>query len=98
DRPAHRPSDWLRRQRSLPAARDLSFFENNPMTLTVLGDFVTFCAYQAIPAAMVYAYYRTPAERRIHSLRPLVWLYAAFIVLCGLTHIASVINVFRGYY
>ncbi len=50
--------------------------------LHICSDIAIFCAYAAIPTALLYFILR----RVDVPLRGIVWLFAAFILSCGITH------------
>src|SRR5262245_64256671 len=52
------------------------------------SDFLIFAAYFAIPAA-IWLFLR---QRRDIELKPLAILFAAFIFLCGLTHLVQMLT------
>jgi PAS domain-containing protein len=56
--------------------------------LHIASDLAIFGAYMAIPASLAWALRR----RRDLPLRPVVWLFVGFILLCGLTHLVEAIS------
>lgn len=60
----------------------------------VLSDGLIFLAYFSIPIALVYFSRKRPNSR----LNPFLWLFAAFILACGITHLMDVITLWRPYY
>lgn len=51
----------------------------------IISDFLIFVAYACIPLSLVYFAFR----RRDIALRGVVWLFVAFILSCGLTHLVD---------
>jgi diguanylate cyclase (GGDEF)-like protein len=62
--------------------------------LHVGGDILTTIAYLIIPAALFYLVRR----RSDLAFNRVFMLFAAFILLCGLTHMVSMLNVWHGFY
>jgi len=62
--------------------------------LHIASDLAIFGAYMAIPASLAWALRR----RRDLPLRPVVWLFVGFILLCGLTHLVEAIIFYRPVY
>lgn len=62
--------------------------------LHVGGDILTAAAYLIIPAALFYLVRR----RSDLAFNRVFILFAAFILLCGLTHMVSILNVWHGFY
>lgn len=60
----------------------------------IASDLAIFGAYMAIPASLAWALRR----RRDLPLRPVVWLFVGFILLCGLTHLVEAIIFYRPVY
>ncbi|PTE20449.1 hypothetical protein C5F48_17455 [Cereibacter changlensis JA139] len=58
------------------------------------SDLLIFLAYAAIPFALMQVLRRRPDIR----YRKLVALFAAFILLCGLTHLVSIVTLWVGVY
>jgi PAS domain S-box-containing protein len=58
------------------------------VTLHAGSDFLIFAAYFAIPVA-IWIFVR---KRPTLPLQNLAWLFAAFILLCGLTHIINLVT------
>ena len=62
--------------------------------LHVGGDVLTVGAYFAIPPAFLIL----RRHRRDLALDKIMLLFAAFIFLCGVTHLLGMINIWHGYY
>lgn len=58
------------------------------VTLHAGSDFLIFAAYVAIPIG-IWIFLQ---KRKEAPLRPIAWLFVAFILLCGLTHIVNLIT------
>lgn len=58
------------------------------------SDFLTFAAYFAIPAG-IFLFLR---QRPDLPLRPVAWLFIAFICLCGLTHLVAIFTLWNPVY
>jgi PAS domain S-box-containing protein len=58
------------------------------VTLHAGSDLVIFAAYLAIPVG-IFIFLQ---QRKEAPLRPIAWLFVAFILLCGLTHIVNLIT------
>ncbi|MBK8268920.1 MAG: response regulator [Planctomycetes bacterium] len=56
--------------------------------LHVFSDLGIWLAYSAIPAALLYFCLK---RRRDLPFQPIFWLFASFIILCGLTHLVEAI-------
>jgi PAS domain S-box-containing protein len=56
------------------------------LALQVSADAVIAAAYFSIPVALVYFVRR----RENLAYKPVFWLFAAFIMLCGMTHLSSI--------
>ncbi len=70
------------------------FHETDLITLHVVSDFLIAAAYFSIPVALVYFVRKRPDI-------PFHWMYlffAAFILLCGTTHIFSIIAIWHAVY
>lgn len=69
---------------------------NDPLMifLYVMSDLTTFFSYFAIGLSLLLAT-RVPPERVRPSMR---LLFGAFIFLCGLSHLTSVVTLFSGVY
>ncbi len=65
-------------------------FTQTPILFWVLiwGNLLIFIAYQLIPAALLYLVWK----RKDIMFTPIFWLFAAFIVLCGIHHLIHVIT------
>ena len=59
-----------------------------------LGDAVTALAYLAIPVALARFLHLRPD----FEFKGIFWLFAAFIVLCGTTHILDLITIWAPVY
>jgi len=60
------------------------------------ADLVTFLAYVAIPALVAYVYYKGELSA-VGSAFPGLWrLAAAFVGLCGLSHLGNYLEVWYG--
>lgn len=64
------------------------------MLMHVGGDALTVLAYFTIPAALVYLV----RKRDDLQFDRIFILFAAFIFLCGVTHLMAMINIWHGYY
>lgn len=64
------------------------------ITLHAASDFLTFCAYSAIPVAI----WIFVSKRKDLELKPLARLFAAFILWCGLTHLFGLITLWYPVY
>jgi len=64
------------------------------LLLHVGGDLMTLVAYFTIPPAMLV--FRK--KRKDLKFDWLLILFAAFIFLCGITHLMGLINIWQGYY
>lgn len=62
--------------------------------LHVMGDVLTATAYFVIPLALVYLV----KKRTDLAFNWIFMMFAAFIFLCGVTHLISLINIWQGYY
>ncbi|WP_430009903.1 GGDEF domain-containing protein [Methylophaga lonarensis] len=62
--------------------------------LHVTGDALTVIAYFVIPTALVYLV----NKRADLAFNWIFIMFAAFIFLCGVTHLLSLINIWHGYY
>ena len=62
--------------------------------LHVAGDMLTVLAYSLIPLALIYLV----LKRNDLAFNWIFVMFAAFIFLCGVTHLISLINVWHGYY
>ena len=61
---------------------------STPLVLTfVISDILIFIAYSSMPVALVYFARR----RRDFPYRWLLWLFAVFIMACGLTHLMGAV-------
>ena len=60
----------------------------------VVSDIVTFLSYSSMPVALVYFARR----RRDFPYRWLLWLFAAFIIACGSTHLMDAIVLWEPIY
>ncbi len=70
------------------------FHETDLITLHVVSDFLIAAAYFSIPVALVYFVRKRPDI-------PFHWMYmffAAFILLCGTTHIFGIIAIWHAVY
>lgn len=61
---------------------------------TVIADIAIAMAYFSIPLGIL-AIIRRRSDVKFHGV---IWLFAAFILLCGLTHVISIVNLWNGYY
>lgn len=64
------------------------------VVLHVLSDAIISLSYFAIPFIML----SFALSKKDAGLSKFVWLYIAFIFLCGLTHINEIINLWHSYY
>ena len=62
--------------------------------LHIISDFLIFVAYAAIPAALAIFAIR----RRGVPLAPVLWLFVAFILSCGLTHLTDAMMFYQPAY
>ena len=62
--------------------------------LHVGGDMLTVLAYALIPVALIYLV----LKRSDLAFNWIFVMFAAFIFLCGVTHLISLINIWHGYY
>lgn len=62
--------------------------------LHIISDLLIFVAYAAIPAALAFFAIR----RRGVPLRPILWLFVAFILSCGLTHLTDAMMFYQPAY
>lgn len=62
--------------------------------LHVLGDIATIIAYFTIPLALIYIV----RKRNDLYFGRLFLMFALFILLCGLSHLMALINIWHGYY
>lgn len=60
----------------------------------VISDVLIAAAYFSIPFALVLFARR----RKDIEFKGLFWLFSAFILLCGITHIVSIVVIWQGYY
>lgn len=58
------------------------------------GDLLTSIAYFIIPCCLVYLVMR----REDLEFNRLFMMFAAFILLCGVTHVIALVNIWHGYY
>lgn len=64
------------------------------MFMHVVGDVLTFVSYFLIPLGLVYLV----RKREDLIFNWIFMMFAAFILLCGITHMFGVINIWNGYY
>lgn len=64
------------------------------MFMHVVGDVLTFISYFLIPLGLVYLV----RKREDLIFNWIFMMFAAFILLCGITHMFGVINIWNGYY
>lgn len=69
-------------------------WEPSILWTSIASDLLIATSYFSIPIAILLFFFRKP----IKSYRLLFWLFAAFIFLCGLTHLFSIFTIFNGYY
>jgi diguanylate cyclase (GGDEF)-like protein len=62
--------------------------------LHVAGDVLTVIAYFVIPLALIYLV----KKRNDLAFNWIFIMFAAFIFLCGISHLTSLINIWQGYY
>jgi hypothetical protein len=62
--------------------------------LHIVADLLIFGAYTAIPASLAVVVMR----RRDLPLRPIFWLFVAFILSCGLTHLVEAVLFYEPVY
>ena len=65
-------------------------FRSDIIALHALGDGLTFTAYYLIP---MFLFYTTRKYHFSKCLKRILWLYAAFIFLCGTTHLMDFIMI-----
>lgn len=70
------------------------FWQPEVLWLTVLSDALVFLAYMAIPMVLVFFVRR----RRDFAFNWVFYMFAAFIVLCGLTHGMAIITLWTPVY
>jgi len=70
------------------------FWEPGLVWLHLLSDVGVFAAYSAIPAFLAILLRR----RGDIEFRGVVWLFVAFIVLCGFTHLMGAVTIWHPYY
>jgi len=58
------------------------------MWTMIWAHLLVFIAYQLIPAALLYLVWK----RKDVVFTPIFWLFAAFIVLCGVSHLIHIIT------
>ncbi len=64
------------------------------MFLHLVGDVLTFVSYFVIPIGLIYFV----KKREDLMFNWIFMMFAAFILLCGITHVFGVINIWHGYY
>lgn len=69
-------------------------WEPSILWTSVIADLVIAASYFSIPFAILFLIQKRKIERNLH----LYWLFAAFIFLCGLTHVYNVYVVWEGSY
>jgi diguanylate cyclase (GGDEF)-like protein len=69
-------------------------WQTDLLFLHVLGDVLTVVSYALIPLALVYLVHK----RDDLAFNWIFLMFAAFIFLCGITHLLSVLNIWQGYY
>lgn len=69
-------------------------WKDDLVILHVLSDFVISLSYFVIPFIMLSFALR----KKDAGLNKFIWLYIAFIFLCGLTHVNEIINLWYSYY
>ncbi|WP_417549965.1 GGDEF domain-containing protein [Methylophaga sp.] len=62
--------------------------------LHVMGDVLTVIAYFVIPTALIYLV----KKRTDLAFNWIFVMFAAFIFLCGVTHLISLVNIWQGFY
>jgi PAS domain S-box-containing protein len=70
------------------------FQEAELIWLHILSDLLIAAAYYSIPVALIVFVRR----RRDVVFGWVFWLFAAFILLCGTTHVLGVVNIWQPYY
>lgn len=70
------------------------FYDARVIWIHVIGDLLTALAYYSIPFGLAYFVRR----RRDLAFSWIFWLFAAFILACGTTHLFGVIDIWRPYY
>ncbi|MES2047382.1 MAG: diguanylate cyclase [Pseudomonadota bacterium] len=64
------------------------------LTLFVIADTMIAAAYFAIPLGLIFF-----VRRRVDfPYKPLLWLFGAFITLCGITHVLGLWNIWNSSY
>lgn len=67
------------------------------IAVTELGDGLTALAYMAIPAQLVFILCRWRASNRLllaTDKRWVLWMFALFIVMCGVSHVLDIVVVY----
>jgi signal transduction histidine kinase/CheY-like chemotaxis protein len=87
-------TDWLFDDSALTAHGFCLLWEPGLIWTYTLSDAAIALAYFSIPAALLYV----ARKRSELMIRPLLWLFAAFILLCGTTHWLDVVTLWWPWY
>lgn len=85
--------NWLMEQNFMPHGH-CYFWRPDILWTHVIAGGVTALAYFSIPISLVYIL----RKRRDIPFRSLLALFAAFIILCGFTHVLSVVTIWHPIY
>ena len=89
------PRGFLERLTEVYVPREVCMnYEQDVKWTHVASDVVIAAAYYSIPLALVYFVRR----RKDVAFGPMFYLFAAFILACGTTHVFSVIAIWHPYY
>lgn len=69
-------------------------WEPSILWTTIISDLLIASSYFSIPIAILLYFHKKPPQKYIS----LFLLFAAFIFLCGLTHLYSIHTLYKGYY
>lgn len=69
-------------------------WEPSIMWLSIASDLLIASSYFSIPIAIII-YVK---KRQVNNYRHIYILFAAFIFFCGVTHLFSILTIFKGYY
>lgn len=87
-------TDWLFDESALTAHGFCLLWEPGLIWTYTLADSAIALAYFSIPAALLVI----ARKRADLMIRPLLWLFAAFILLCGTTHWLDVVTLWWPWY
>jgi signal transduction histidine kinase/ActR/RegA family two-component response regulator len=85
--------DWLFDRSFMPHGH-CYFWRPGILWMHVISDAVIALAYFSIPLILVYFI----RKRQDIPFRGVIWLFAAFIILCGTTHILAIVTVWHPIY